>query len=1078
MLFRKSSFKRLETPLFSIFFIIILSASVLSQSCPENLDEMCARKARMLSASWGPQYLENSSNHYIWQPETLMYYDSRTGHEVWRLSNTPGLSTFYHNDISQNVWSADGKRLAFSSQRPTSAFNNYDNWEGQYKRIWFIVNADGSDMRTPVNTPRRTAGGNPIFWSPQIPDTYYQMGDNHYLGSTGIPGTLYKVTVNDSSVSREPLLENLPIGNTAIYSSVVSISPDGKRVMVVDTAGGSEGYTSVAMIPATVYPKSEARIESPNGYPYFRNESMSEYSDTPSEYTKAHAGTYRLVGPHGERYLTVPSGSHCHWLFKTTGSAPDGGPLYTGDLIPPKDSPPYDFGEIEPLYGCEPNPFNAPYMSHGTFDQWGRLVLHSCCCVDECYQGPGVGPGVWDTVNHTFVVPTFGGGTQHHDWHGFTDWTVSTRGSGEDTGCIDLGYSDDPNYASDRIYTQKYDDPDSQQEVCYTHTLYNNNGCYNGATYEYTALPRPSQSPDGTKIAFHSTFLNPKTGEYDNSPDIYWAVAYYPYPPSNLTASYDNGILLTWKPPRYTQRGWPNETTDPPPYAREIRRYHIWRATSQNGPWNEIGYVNASYYVDDYYGLVPNLSALYFRDIPQDGTYYYGLTSEEHSGLESHELSEIVEATLSGTSLTTRIVQPRGQTNFWTQAPSSPSDFSYTPTGTPGHYLLSWKEPHDSKIRFYNIYYSNTSNPLPEQRYRIASLPAGTSSYLDWLADPDTQGYYGITSVDRQGNEGQIVYASSPETVIFEDDFSAWAEYNFSDDDWNPPGGWTYADSAPGSSSDTYNGETHYCAEVSYPGRLGSSDKSLKVWRHGSFFYNYCGSLQYMENISGNREIYNRWYMKIPENFSLSEGECNMNYLKLWRYIVANKSGCLLASWCPGAFEIYLNFNGPSFSKAMLQIGKSINPGAGWHTLVPVSEIRDGKWHSYELRIKLNDPGEANAEIDFWLDGKMRANFTGLDYGAVADMSFSKAALGIGNTGARDCNPQGEFQNQWLAIEFDDYVLSRQYIGPALSYHPADTNHNGKIELSELISFLRQWKSTGNVSIKEMIEVINMWKNV
>ena len=78
---------------------------------PENLDEMFARQARHATATWGAAYLENPTT-FQWQPETFMYYDVTTGHEVWKMTNTPGLVNFYHNDTSMAVWSADGKRIA------------------------------------------------------------------------------------------------------------------------------------------------------------------------------------------------------------------------------------------------------------------------------------------------------------------------------------------------------------------------------------------------------------------------------------------------------------------------------------------------------------------------------------------------------------------------------------------------------------------------------------------------------------------------------------------------------------------------------------------------------------------------------------------------------------------------------------------------------------------------------------------------------------------------------------------------------------------------------------------------------
>jgi len=62
-------------------------------------------------------------------------------------------------------------------------------------------------------------------------------------------------------------------------------------------------------------------------------------------------------------------------------------------------------------------------------------------------------------------------------------------------------------------------------------------------------------------------------------------------------------------------------------------------------------------------------------------------------------------------------------------------------------------------VRYYNVYYSTAGVPEPLQANRIASLPVGTKSWLDWLADPGKPGFYVMTSVDRQGNESAPVAA-------------------------------------------------------------------------------------------------------------------------------------------------------------------------------------------------------------------------------------------------------------------------------------------------------------------------------
>ena len=103
------------------------------------------------------------------------------------------------------------------------------------------------------------------------------------------------------------------------------------------------------------------------------------------------------------------------------------------------------------------------------------------------------------------------------------------------------------------------------------------------------------------------------------------------------------------------------------------------------------------------------------------------------------------------------IAAKAGQKNFWKQPPAPPKNVTVQKTNTPGHVQLTWEEPTDSKIRYYNLYYSTTGTPTADQRNRIASLPVGTAKHLDWLAVPNARHAYLVTSVDRQGNESQGV---------------------------------------------------------------------------------------------------------------------------------------------------------------------------------------------------------------------------------------------------------------------------------------------------------------------------------
>ena len=166
--------KRLRIFLYILFIINVLFLFKLSGQ--ENLDELIARKSRQVSANWGWQYLEDSNNHYYWQSEAVMYYDIQTGHEVWRMTSTPDIINYYHNDIGVTPWSADGKRIAFFSDRNTGAFSR------EYM-IWMIVNTDGNYLRPIPNAPSREKDHTEYFhWSPQIPDVYSEFWSKAFRG--------------------------------------------------------------------------------------------------------------------------------------------------------------------------------------------------------------------------------------------------------------------------------------------------------------------------------------------------------------------------------------------------------------------------------------------------------------------------------------------------------------------------------------------------------------------------------------------------------------------------------------------------------------------------------------------------------------------------------------------------------------------------------------------------------------------------------------------------------------------------------------------------------------------------------
>lgn len=477
--------------------------------------------------------------------------------------------------------------------------------------------------------------------------------------------------------------------------------------------------------------------------------------------------------------------THYEWfLQKVTGSADDGGPKWTGDNAG-------NFGEIRPIDqavtkphnltvpGCSPtntngvNPDVTTYWSHFHPDRWGRFAVFTNNGNNQGGTNYN-GDGVWDYRASRWSPGYVSNNDNpvHRSWIGFTDWFASV--------------SSDVQKPPTFVMLQRYDDKGSHRNVCESHAFAA--GDVSKENYPYYTLSRPSQSPDGTKVAFHSSLLQSS----DNYSDAYWAVAYHPYPPTNLSADPSPvGARISFLPPKYTNRRWINPGTGKIDeehgevlYAREVRRYHVWRASSDSGPWELIGTVDAAYANDPVTNTlepvvngrpVSEKNKLVYDDpTAKDGTWYYALTTEEHSGLESRNLSDVLKVTVAGGKLdSSTIAKPggppleqkagntaAGQTGFWTKPPAAPKNLDVARAAA-GQYRLNWTEPADEKVRYYNIYYAAGTAPAADQAHRIASIVArqagGPFTYLDWLADPHADGHYAVTSVDRYGNESAPV---------------------------------------------------------------------------------------------------------------------------------------------------------------------------------------------------------------------------------------------------------------------------------------------------------------------------------
>ncbi|HUV39603.1 MAG TPA: hypothetical protein VMY39_08300, partial [Planctomycetota bacterium] len=591
------------------------------QASPQGLDELARRKARLETATWPCADLDHAWDRIDWQPETLCFTDVRTGREVWRMTATPNVRNYYHNDIAVSPWSADGKRMGFQSWRARAG--------REVRNLWMVVDTTGLRLLPTVNSEGY------LHWSPLLPDVYYTFGGARFLGVTSANNVLYKVTVSNTDAKAMKPLITYPVVQGGSYGNRKFISSDGKMFVAMLSVrnpnwrrdGGAE--YDMFFTPSLIFPDDGARPLLEKGYTV--NRDFGDYIAKP--YTKGRYHDAYLLGD-GTWYYAIDR-EIGYWRIRTLGSAPDGGAKFTDD------DGNHRFGEIVPEYvrkkGKRDDPWKEnQFPGHPGFDRWGEMVnIANYDTVDE--KGDfKIGCTVYDFINHRPVtgswIPQTDGST-HCDWHAWADWCVVSVEESK--------YS----YGGARIECFPYDQRGKNFIVCYTHNFTNGGKAY----YNYI---RPAQSPDGTMVAFHSDFLN-----LQPSPDGYWAVCYYPKPPTTLAArgGPEGTLQISCRLPTYTERGWPTKN-DPPPPAREIKAFHVWRAPTVDGPWEEVDRGGVVYRVNvDRAVMEPAPIATMMA--PRSAPQFYAVTSEEWSGLESRELSEILR--VEGTR--GRVVAPAGR---------------------------------------------------------------------------------------------------------------------------------------------------------------------------------------------------------------------------------------------------------------------------------------------------------------------------------------------------------------------------------------------------------------------------------
>ena len=90
----------------------------------------------------------------------------------------------------------------------------------------------------------------------------------------------------------------------------------------------------------------------------------------------------------------------------------------------------------------------------------------------------------------------------------------------------------------------------------------------------------------------------------------------------------------------------------------------------------------------------------------------------------------------------------------------------------------------------------------------------------------------------------------------------------------------------------------------------------------------------------------------------------------------------------------------------------------------------DGQWHSYEIHLKLNTPGQTDGISEFWIDGVKKLTNTDVNFIRTTGWTF----VVIGS------NAQYPYNGRDMYVDYDDIAVSTTgYIGPIASGIVTDT---------------------------------------
>jgi hypothetical protein len=755
-----------------------VTVSLQAPATPAWEDLVAFDNGRALGALKPFADLERGAKSGIYQPDRMIFHEVSPGTggqplatEIWQLDNTaPPPSTNSSGapgwgvagTLNRSPWNANGSYFELGGNPCTLETYCADPATGNGGDSHnYLLQGDGSSLQQVMPTdpdPARSvalqavlSSGKYLAWDRFNPNLFYVVSydDTNYTDGA-VHSNVYSVDISKNFQMTK--IVSLPVPTTA--APTVGVDP----VTNIPLRRQIQSYVSEndLLMVEDVNPPTNAS-GTPDYIPVIYMVDVNPNHGTYGTIVYSYPINFNVVGPTcpalpglGCVSYPVSDDFHFHDLYFQR----DAGDHFIFNFGPLGDVGESLFWQAsadgKTLNVMYPDPLGTPFLGHPAWNFDGTQVAYGGYDT-VANSGSNTGSGNWIRSTGPDTRLTDGAvvgnastlGVGHQGWDGYDPHFI-----------VFDGYSTAAPHqvgpAGDAMWSEMSADPTSMSgtfRVLVNDGMRNVEEVANGT--EPGILFGPTQSPDGTKMIFAKAWSLTTATPTDD----FLAVDHRPLPPTLSATSSGGTVTLTITPNAVHSH-------------REVAGYHVYRSTDAK----TFSEVRAAGNTAAYHSFPADpVNPATFTDSPAAGsTYYYAVTAQEFSGLESDQLSNIVSAASDGT--VNNAFAATGTKGWATTPPQPPAGLQAcrmaTPSGSLGvEWKLTWTASPSTSLRYYNIYYSGGGIPniqagdwVTLQHYLIDSPAATETSYIYWQANPSDVPAFGILAVDRQDQASTPVY--------------------------------------------------------------------------------------------------------------------------------------------------------------------------------------------------------------------------------------------------------------------------------------------------------------------------------